>query len=235
MIFRARPLGGLLLVAADLAVLVLFVPDGPALAHHLATADAWVAAVGADTAATSIAGAALWLCAVWLGLALALIALASAPGWLGATGRRLTHLVVPVAAVRAIAGIAGLSISFAAIAPAAALAQPTPPGPSASSAPAWPTSPTPPTPAGTIRTLPSVPSWPISAPLPRPGSPAAGHRVAPGDCLWDLAADQLGPAARPDQITAQTQAWYAANRTVIGPDPALLHPGQLLVEPERSS
>jgi hypothetical protein len=25
--------------------------------------------------------------------------------------------------------------------------------------------------------------------------------------------------------------WYAANRAVIGPDPSLLHPGQVLVEP----
>jgi hypothetical protein len=253
MILRASWLRGVTLVAADVAALVAFVPDGPALLHHLATADSWVAAVGADRAAASVVGAALWLCAVWLGFAIALIALAGAPGWLGATGRRLTQLVVPAAALRLIAGIAGVSISLGVIVPAAAVARPaaaamssvttpnsvvttnssaTPTWPTTPTTPTTPTPPTPPT-TPTTPTTPAAPGWPTSSPGPLhpPGSAGTPHLVVAGDCLWNLAAAQLGPPARAPQVAAQVQAWYAANRAVIGPDPALLHPGQLLVQP----
>jgi hypothetical protein len=59
-------------------------------------------------------------------------------------------------------------------------------------------------------------------------------RVRPGDCLWslaarDLAARRSGP--RPADIAVAWRHWYAANRAVIGPDPALLHPGEVLQVP----
>jgi nucleoid-associated protein YgaU len=224
MMLRADRLRGSLLLAADIAALVTLAPNWSALGHHLVTADAWVATVGADQAAASITGAALWLCAAWLGVVLAVMALSRAPGWLGPVGRRLTRLIAPAAAVRVIAGIAGLSISLGVIAPAAALAGPIAGPASSSSAPAWPMSPI-------------APSWPLTTPGPLPppaATPAGQHVVAAGDCLWSLAAAQLGPAGRPPQIATLARAWYAANRAVIGPDPALLHPGQLLVEPGRT-
>jgi hypothetical protein len=52
-----------------------------------------------------------------------------------------------------------------------------------------------------------------------------------GDTLWDIAARQLGPGARPGEIAREWPRWHAANRAVIGPDPRRLQPGQVLVPP----
>ncbi len=57
------------------------------------------------------------------------------------------------------------------------------------------------------------------------------HTVRRGDTLWDIAAARLGPGASAAQIAAEWPRWYAANRHVIGPDPALIVPGQRLVPP----
>ena len=55
--------------------------------------------------------------------------------------------------------------------------------------------------------------------------------MRPGDTLWSLAADRLGPEATTAQITAAWPRLYAANRDVIGPDPAHIEPGQHLTLP----
>jgi len=55
--------------------------------------------------------------------------------------------------------------------------------------------------------------------------------VSPGDCLWDLAAAGLPATASPARITARWHAIYRLNRGVIGADPDLIHPGQVLVLP----
>lgn len=55
--------------------------------------------------------------------------------------------------------------------------------------------------------------------------------VAPGDTLWDLAAAHLPPGATDAQIATSWHAWYELNVTVIGSDPDLLQPGQLLQVP----
>ncbi len=74
----------------------------------------------------------------------------------------------------------------------------------------------------------------------QPGAtPNATHVVRPGDSLWTIAAAALTAAtpAEPvtdQQVAAQVGAWYGANHTVIGPDPALLHPGQQLLAPTRT-
>lgn len=64
----------------------------------------------------------------------------------------------------------------------------------------------------------------------------AAHRstvvvVEPGDSLWRIAAAQLGPGARDEQIDAAWRSWFAANRDVIGSDPDLIEPGQRLHPP----
>ena len=52
--------------------------------------------------------------------------------------------------------------------------------------------------------------------------------MRPGDTLWSLAARDL-PADSPDAaITARWHAIYAANRSLIGPDPDVIVPGQRL-------
>ncbi|MDP9417382.1 MAG: hypothetical protein M3P48_06025 [Actinomycetota bacterium] len=56
--------------------------------------------------------------------------------------------------------------------------------------------------------------------------------VRRGDTLWDIAARGLGPGATAEDIAREWPRWYAANAAVIGADPDLLLPGQLLRPPE---
>lgn len=69
--------------------------------------------------------------------------------------------------------------------------------------------------------------------LPQAAAPASGGTVLvqEGDTLWGIAARALGPAASDSQIAAEWPRWYAANASVIGADPDVLVPGQVLVVP----
>jgi hypothetical protein len=95
---------------------------------------------------------------------------------------------------------------------------------------------------------PSAPGW-------TPDRPVAVHRRTPapvrllatapraerarrdtvvvhrGDSLWRIVARYLGPTATVVDVAAEWPHWYAANRSVIGPDPGLLLPGQQLTPP----
>ncbi|MGN6330748.1 MAG: LysM peptidoglycan-binding domain-containing protein [Motilibacteraceae bacterium] len=55
--------------------------------------------------------------------------------------------------------------------------------------------------------------------------------VRPGDSLWTLTTRHLGPGATAAQVADAWPRWWAANRDVIGDDPDLLRPGQLLRPP----
>jgi nucleoid-associated protein YgaU len=67
---------------------------------------------------------------------------------------------------------------------------------------------------------------------PAPDRPAPSSvLVKPGDSLWLLTAQRLGPTATDDQIVVAWPYWYRQNRSVIGRDPNLLQPGQRLVVP----
>ncbi|GAB4099827.1 LysM domain-containing protein [Sinomonas halotolerans] len=55
--------------------------------------------------------------------------------------------------------------------------------------------------------------------------------VRPGDSLWSIVARQLGPGSSDLEIAEAWPAWYAANEGVIGSDPDLIRPGQLLIPP----
>jgi hypothetical protein len=77
-------------------------------------------------------------------------------------------------------------------------------------------------------------------PHPRPRQPAsapaqASRRptvvVEPGDTLWSLTAECLGPDATDEETADAWPSLYALNREVIGPDPGLITPGQHLVLP----
>ncbi|MCQ1985347.1 MULTISPECIES: LysM peptidoglycan-binding domain-containing protein [unclassified Arthrobacter] len=83
------------------------------------------------------------------------------------------------------------------------------------------------------------PLWRPSPPQPAAGGlltgvPRPDERevvVAAGDTLWSLAASQLGPQATDAETAALWPRWYELNREVIGPDPGLIHPGQVLAVP----
>jgi LysM repeat protein len=55
--------------------------------------------------------------------------------------------------------------------------------------------------------------------------------VDPGDTLWRIAERRLPPDAGAADIATSWHAWYAANTDVIGTDPDLIHPGQVLHAP----
>jgi LysM repeat protein len=68
----------------------------------------------------------------------------------------------------------------------------------------------------------------------RTGQPlthAAPITVQPGDSLWSIAAAELSDSATDESVAARWPKWYAANRHTIGPDPDLIHPGQVLHTP----
>ena len=79
---------------------------------------------------------------------------------------------------------------------------------------------------------------------PAPPQPPAGNVLTPaprteqaevvvvaGDTLWSLAAEQLGPLATDAEIAAHWPRWHALNLAVVGPDPHLILPGQILSAP----
>lgn len=76
-------------------------------------------------------------------------------------------------------------------------------------------------------------------PAPQPAEPAsasdtdeATYTVAAGDSLWAIAADHLPEGASPADIAAEWPEWFEENRDVIGTDPDLIHPGQVLLVPD---
>lgn len=90
------------------------------------------------------------------------------------------------------------------------------------------------------------PRWRLPVPAAEPGllrsgpqraaeQPASPHQgevvVKRGDSLWSIAARHLGPMASDVDIALHWPKWYAANRHVVGDDPGLLVPGQILQPP----
>ncbi|PFG40644.1 LysM domain-containing protein [Georgenia soli] len=78
-----------------------------------------------------------------------------------------------------------------------------------------------------------------SAGSPSAGSASGGQRstylVQPGDSLWSIAEAHLGPAPADADVALAWPRWYAANRSDVGPDPHLIHPGQLLHVPDEEA
>ncbi|WP_236121218.1 LysM peptidoglycan-binding domain-containing protein [Cellulomonas palmilytica] len=69
-------------------------------------------------------------------------------------------------------------------------------------------------------------------------APAAAHGngsavvvVEAGDSLWSIAAAHLPHGASDAQVAAAWPRWYEANRDVVGDDPDVLLPGQVLTAP----
>ncbi|MDI3331989.1 MAG: hypothetical protein QJR09_14850 [Micrococcus sp.] len=86
-----------------------------------------------------------------------------------------------------------------------------------------------------------TPTWRPSAPappVPGAGHPGRTHGATPmsvtvraGDCLWDIAAEELGPYATDLEIDRRWRQWYRLNQPVIGPDADVLAPGTVLQAP----
>ncbi|WP_311212733.1 MULTISPECIES: hypothetical protein [unclassified Arthrobacter] len=87
------------------------------------------------------------------------------------------------------------------------------------------------------------PRWKPKTPATDPGllsRPSSRQQISPdeagvvvkaGDSLWSLAASRLGPYATDVEVALMWPKWYAANLTIIGGDPSVLTPGQILRPP----
>ncbi len=224
------------LTAVGLAALT---PEVSVMAVALADAQRTADTAGADALVSSAAGLLAWAVWGWGVVGLALTAATALPGLLGGTARALVRAVLPAGARRSAALALGLGLSVAGpvLGTAAGLAAP----PATAAAP----------PAVTAAADPVVPDWPAApasggaAPLDGASVPdwptgrnvTGAHVVVPGDCLWQVAAgrllDQLGRPPGHGEVAAAVQAWWSVNADVIGPDPDLLLPGQVLLPPER--
>src|SRR5690348_4001438 len=136
------------LLAVDVAAFLGWWPHWSRLAADVTAPHRWIDRFGTDQAALTLATAALWCVAVWLAVGLAALAVATGPGRIGATARRLAARLLPAVLLRAVAGMAGLGVLVTPIAPVAAGADTPPhPAPAASAVlptPGWPTTPAPP-------------------------------------------------------------------------------------------
>jgi hypothetical protein len=246
-------------VGLDVAVLTLLLPRPGALRAQLAHPLRWIAAVGADRAAATVAGLGLWLLAAWLGVGFVAVLVGRLPGAAGALGRRLAVATLPGVLHRTFAGAAGLGVLLSPVAAIASVPHAGPPPranystsgtvPAASTAGTVPATPT----AGTVP-APVLPTDSVAPPsLPR--SPSSTHedarrartrmhcrekhagavRVTAGDSLWAIAAAHLPPDASPARIADAWPHWFMANRHVIGPDPDYLVPGEILHPPRQPS
>ena len=172
----------------------------------------------------------------WAGAVLT--ALATRPGRLGTRAKALSARVAPPLVRRLVAAVLGAGLL---VTPAEAAA-PVPPcvvtalvldghAPDPTLVPETPPSPD------------WVPQAPVRRPQPDPALLVRPHRsdddpevvVRRGDTLWDIAARHLGAGAGAAEVARAWPRWYAANRSVIGPEPDLIRPGQRLRVPEGSS
>jgi hypothetical protein len=167
-------------------------------------------------AAAGLAWVALGLLAISTMITLALVPVRRVVAPLPAVER----LAGPLWWRRAVLAACGLSLA----APVAAHAAPQGHGPSHECAVACP----------------GHPSPSVLSGLPLPDLPDAAHAMAPrtririvrpGDSLWIIAREALGPSPSDSDVCRGVGLLYAANRRVIGPDPDLIFPGTELTQP----
>jgi hypothetical protein len=212
-------------MAAIAVVLSALTPPLTVMTGAFTAAQRTVDVQGADVLISAAAGLLAWAVWAWGAVGLTLTAASALPGMAGTAARAVLHAVLPAGARRSAALVLGLGLGVAGPLVGTALAVGVPAASAATPAadvPDWPLPP-PATDAA------AMPDWPS-------GSPAAGSRVVVrGDCLWHIAADHLlGRQDRPptdDEVAVAVQAWWTANADVIGPDPDLLLPGQVLRPP----
>ncbi|MDT0275158.1 LysM peptidoglycan-binding domain-containing protein [Blastococcus goldschmidtiae] len=232
--------------------LALLTPSVAEMTSAVLGAQRTADSAGAEALVVAGAGLLAWGVWGWGAVGLLLTAASALPGALGAAADVLTGVVLPGGARRGAALALGVGLAVSApmagttllvvAAPAAAAdtsPAPVPDRPGASSAPGavpdWPatshadagTGPAPSTVVGSS-VVPALPDWPTT---PVPGD----HVVVHGNCLWDIAAahlsDRLGRPPTDAEIARDTRAWWTANAAVIGPDPDVLLPGQVLHPP----
>ncbi len=227
------------------AGLLALLPDPDLVEQAITAPQTLVDTRGVDALLVVLAWALTAAGWTWGALGLALTGLSTLPGWVGRVATGAVLVLLPAGARRAAAVAVGLSLVAAPAGTTAFTAGPSaatvvavgaasdawaPDVPGGQVSPDWPVG----NRQGTASpapgpSLPTVPDWPTAA-------TADEHVVVRGDCLWHVAERWLaqqtpgippGPAA----VALAVDAWWRANAGVIGADPDLLLPGQVLVPP----
>ncbi len=208
------------------------------------------AALGFDTWLALAAGLAAWCVLTWLALGLTVTVAVGLRGHPGGRATRAAEALTP-RAVRRVAGLLlGASLVGATVGPATtARAAGATAGGGRETCPVASATYEPGASAQTVRPDAVLDGWTPDRPAAEPKRQAGAdslrlvtsaprpHRsvgdavvVRRGDTLWDLAARALGPDADAAEVANEWPRWHAANH-VIGDDPHLLRPGQLLHPP----
>ena len=194
-------------MAAAAFLLGRLTPDPVSLVGALRNPQHTVEVAGADALLVAVTGLAAWAIWAWGALGLLLTAASVVPGTVGVAAGSLLRGLLPAAARHGAALALGVGVALPVLL--------TLPGGGAR-----------PVLAAAVSAA-TVPDWPAE-------QPDDAHVVVRGDCLWDIAADRLlasGPGPTNAEIAAAVQAWWSVNADVIGPDPDLILPGQVLRSP----
>ncbi|SFO93304.1 hypothetical protein SAMN05660464_1599 [Geodermatophilus dictyosporus] len=216
-------------MAVAAVVLRLLTPDPGRLFPPGGDLQRTVDVAGPEALLLSGVAALAWVVWAWGALGLVLTALSALPGWAGAVAGALLRGVLPASARRATALALGVGLTTVVALPGHSAA----PAPvvvvtagveSPTGPPDWTAGPM----AAIPKTAPAaVPDWPAPAP--------GDHVVLRGECLWSIAEADLrartGAEPGDAEVAAAVGRWWAANATVIGDDPDLLLPGQVLHPP----
>lgn len=222
-----RKVGALAMLAIlgtlDALALRRFVPSPRELSRGIAAPHAWVSQAGPDAAVGTLAGALLWLAALWLMAGLLVTLAAALAGQRRGMLAGISRCIAPAVVRRLVIAATGATLVLG---PVAANAAPATGSAGVATAPATgtPGAPSIPSPAPTLPEL-TTPVPPLDP------QPSGTVLVRPGDSLWRITADRLGPSATEDQIAIGWPYWYRANRRLIGPDANLLRPGERLTAP----
>lgn len=213
------------------------------------------AAPRVDELVTVLCAVVALVIAIWFVVALLVSLGAHLPGIAGVRARRVADQMAPTS-VRRLAAIVAGAVAVGTLVPTdatggAALPDPSlratvtspalratdPPGPRRPPESPGPVADTPPldTPApGFVPTRPTVRPQPDPRLLAsaRPGTGSEREVVVHrGDTLWGIVHQHLGSDATDAEVAQAWPHWHEANRTVIGPDPDLILPGQILHPP----
>lgn len=240
----------------SLAALTRYAPAPPAWAALLRLTSGGLPAPAAQPpalgpvlaadAVTGLVTLACWALSLWLTLAVLADAAARLPGAGGRFGRTVLAAlaVLTPSLVRRLLGVgmgatllAGPALATSSAAATATGCPPSTvngqlaPGRLPSLDRPVPTCPAVASPSATPK---PAPVTPVHAPSNVPRSPTS-VRVQPGDNLWSLAARDLqaasGHAPSAAAIAASWPKWWRANRAVVGADPNLVFPGEILHDP----
>jgi hypothetical protein len=241
-----RWLGTTLALVAVAWALQALTPGASELRSAATDPQGLVDRAGADALVLIAVPVLAWTCWAWGALGLVLTAASTIPGSAGRFAGLLLAGVLPAGARRAAALALGLGLSTVAptvlppVAPSVAVATAAAGDELGGAADPvvvdWPGAPVdggrPDAPAAAVDANQAEPSGTLDWPAPHP----ADHVVLRGDCLWDIAADWLQQRAAGAPVTAAqvhqaVQDWWQANAAVIGADPDLLLPGQVLRPP----